>query len=83
MRNVIKKRFFVGTTLTIALGCGYLKSVNVSTRLELDFYEYREDFEHVIKDYQNWISIYANTLSKNIPTGNIWWFPEELPPILI
>lgn len=57
--------FFVGTTLTIALGCGYLKSVNVSTRLELDFYEYREDFEHVIKDYQNWISIYANTLSKN------------------
>ena len=57
--------FFVGTTLTIALGCGYLKSVNVSTRLELDFYEYREDFERVIKDYQNWISIYANTLSKN------------------
>lgn len=56
--------FFVGTALTLAIACGYLKSVNVLTRLQLNGYEYREDFEHVVRDYQQWIEWYANNLSK-------------------
>lgn len=56
--------FFVGTALTLAIACGYLKSVNVVTRLQLNGYEYREDFEHVVREYQQWIEWYANNLSK-------------------
>ena len=56
--------FFVGTTATLALSCGYFKNSNVETRRELDKIEYRQDFEHVIKEYQKWIEIYANNLSK-------------------
>lgn len=56
--------FFVGTTLTLAIACGYFKSVNVLTRLELNQYEYREDFELVMREYQQWIEWFANNLSK-------------------
>ena len=56
--------FFVGTAATLALACGYLKNNNVETRRELDKNEYRQDFEHVIKEYQKWIEIYANNLSR-------------------
>ncbi len=56
--------FFVGTTVTLALACGYFKSVSVQTRAMLDEYEYREDFEHVIKEYQLWIERFINALSK-------------------
>ncbi len=55
--------FFVGTAATLALGCGYFKNSNTETRQELDYYEYREDFEHVIKEYQQWIERFVNTLS--------------------
>lgn len=55
--------FFVGTTATLALGCGYFKNANTETRKELDEYEYRQDFEHVIKEYQQWIERFVNTLS--------------------
>ena len=47
--------FFVGTALTLAIACGYFKSVNVTTKLELNKYEYREDFEQVMREYQKWI----------------------------
>lgn len=56
--------FFVGTSLTLAIACGYFKSVNVLTRLELNEYEYREDFEHVLREYQQWIEWFANSMSK-------------------
>ncbi|MBR1424272.1 hypothetical protein IJ579_01765 [bacterium] len=55
--------FFVGTALTLALACGYFKNTNLETRKELDVYEYRKDFEHVIKEYQLWIERFVNTLS--------------------
>ena len=55
--------FFVGTAATLALGCGYFKNTNTETRQELDHYEYREDFERVIKEYQQWIERFVNTLS--------------------
>lgn len=55
--------FFVGTTATLALSCGYFKNNNNESRQELDMYEYRADFEHVIKEYQQWIERFVNTLS--------------------
>jgi len=62
--------FFVGTALTLALACGYFKSVSVQTRFELDEYEYREDFEKVLKDYRQWIDAFINNLS-NTKVNNI------------
>ena len=55
--------FFVGTAATLALACGYFKNASVETRKELDEVEYREDFERVIKEYQQWIERFVNTLS--------------------
>lgn len=55
--------FYCGTALTLALGCGYFKHGSAVARQELDKYEYREDFERVIKSYQGWIENFANSLS--------------------
>ncbi len=55
--------FFVSFTATLAGGCGYFKSENVSNGMKLEQYEYREDFEKVIKEYQIWIERYINSLS--------------------
>ena len=57
--------FYAGTALTLALGCGYFKHGSAIARQELDKYEYREDFEKVIKSYQSWIDNYANSLSES------------------
>lgn len=55
--------FFVSMSATIAAGCGYFKSNNIENSKKLEVYEYREDFEKVIKDYQRWIERYINSLS--------------------
>lgn len=55
--------FYAGTALILALGCGYFKHGSAVARKELDKYEYREDFEKVIKSYQSWIEAFANSLS--------------------
>ena len=55
--------FFVSFTATLAGGCGYFKSENVSNGMKLEQYEYREDFEKIIKEYQIWIERYINSLS--------------------
>ena len=55
--------FFVGTAATLALACGYMKNSSTENRKELDQYEYREDFERVIKEYQQWIERFINNLS--------------------
>lgn len=60
---VLISLFFVGTTVTLALACGYYRNSSVEQKAELDSVEYREDFEHVIKEYQQWIERYINTLS--------------------
>lgn len=60
---VFMSLFFTGTCVTIALACGYFKSSNVEFSKELDKYEYREDFEHVVKEYQQWIERFINNLS--------------------
>ena len=55
--------FYVGTTAILSVACGYFRFNSYETRKELDTYEYREDFEHVVKSYQNWINLYINSLS--------------------
>lgn len=60
---VLISMFFVGTAITLALTCGYFKFNNVELSTDLDKYEYREDFEKVVKEYQQWIERYVNNLS--------------------
>jgi len=57
--------FFVGTAVSLAFACGYYKFNNVEISKNLDKYEYREDFEKVVKEYQQWIERYVNNLSQN------------------
>lgn len=61
---VLISLFFVATSATLSLACGYYKNNNTELKKELNYYEYREDFEHVIKEYQQWIERFANTMSK-------------------
>ncbi len=54
---------FTGIMATLAIACGYFKSSNAEMTKELDKYEYREDFEAIVKEYQLWIERYINNLS--------------------
>ena len=56
--------FYTGTAMLLSLGCGYFKNANTNLKKELDKYEYREDFEHVIRAYQGWITDFVNSLSQ-------------------
>src|SRR5574344_1185123 len=60
---VLISLFFVGTAATIAISCGDFKHNSIEMRKELNSYEYRTDFEHVIKEYQQWIERFCNNLS--------------------
>jgi len=62
---VLISLFFVGTAAALSFACGYYKYNSVETSKELDKYEYREDFEKVVKEYQQWIERYVNNLSQN------------------
>ena len=61
---ILISAFFVGLMATIAIACGYFKSSSAELAMTLDKYQYREDFECIIKEYQEWISRYINNLSK-------------------
>ncbi len=56
--------FFVLIAIILATGCGYYKHNNVELSKELNKYEYREDFELVLREYRQWIERYINSLSK-------------------
>ena len=56
--------FFIGVMTTFAIACGYFKANSSSYSLMLNKYEFREDFEAVIKAYQIWIERYINNLPK-------------------
>lgn len=60
---ILMSLFFTGTCAVIAAACGYFKSAKVELSKELSKYEYREDFEIVVKEYQQWIERYVNNLS--------------------
>ncbi len=55
--------FFVGITICIAVAAAHYKSNGSELAELLNKYEYREDFEKVLKDYQSWIGHYVNNLS--------------------
>jgi len=61
---ILISAFFVGVMATLAIACGYFKSSSAELAMNLDKYEYREDFECIIKEYQEWINRYINNLSK-------------------
>ena len=56
---------FVGGLATVSIGSGYFYGQLKVLRQHLDAYEYREDFEAVIKNYRVLISKYINKLSPN------------------
>ena len=55
--------FFVGIMMVLAIACGYYKSNSAAYSVVLNRYEFREDFETVIKAYRLWIERYINCLS--------------------
>ncbi len=55
--------FFTGTAAALAFACGYFKSSKVELSKELSKYEYREDFEILVNEYQQWIERFINNLS--------------------
>ena len=52
--------------LCIFLGIfsGFTKNIIAESGEELDSYESREDFQAVVKDYQHWIALYVNNITK-------------------
>lgn len=55
--------FFTGIMTVLAIACGYFKGSGYELSSNLNKYEYREDFEGVIKAYRQWIERYINSLS--------------------
>ncbi len=55
--------FFVGIMTALAIGCGYFKSNSAEYKAVLNKYEFREDFEAVLKSYRVWIDRFINSLS--------------------
>ncbi len=55
--------FFTLCAVLLGYSTGILKYSNAKLKQELNTYEYREDFEHVVKEYQKWIERYANNLT--------------------
>ncbi len=53
-----------GVVMITAMFCGHLKHSNMELGLELDRHESREDFQGVIQEYQHWIHLYLNNLSR-------------------
>ena len=62
---VLISLFFIGLNITLSIGSGYFKYNNCQLSTELDKYEFREDFERVLNEYQNWIGHYVNSLGVN------------------
>lgn len=59
---VLISLFFTGINVTLAIGAGYFKFNTGELSMKLDKYEFREDFERVLNEYQTWISRYVNSL---------------------
>ena len=64
MFAVFVSLFFSGILTALALGCGYFKHTSCEWAMTLNKYEYREDFESVLKSYRLWIERFVNSFSK-------------------
>lgn len=62
---IIISLFFSGMLAALALGSGYFKHTSGEWLLALNKYEFREDFEAVVKAYRLWIDRYLNTFSNS------------------
>ncbi len=60
---ILMPLFSTGTCVALSMACGYFKSNNIESSKELDKYEYRVDFEQVMKEYRQWIEHFVNNLS--------------------
>ena len=60
---VLISLLFASMSALFAISCGYFKSTGHKLSAEINKYEYREDFEKVINDYNQWIELYCNALS--------------------
>lgn len=56
--------FFTGIMTCLAISCGYFKCNSSEWNATLNKYEFREDFEAVLKAYRQWINRYINSLSR-------------------
>ena len=82
--------FFTGVFTVLAIACGYFKANSSTYGLLLNKYEFREDFEAVIKAYRIWIERYANCLTSakiegikdKLLSHQIWSWVEVLIGIL-
>jgi len=63
---LIPQMLLLCTFLCIFLGIfsGFTKNIISESGEELDSYESREDFQAVVKDYQQWITLYVNNITK-------------------
>lgn len=63
MFAIIISLFFSGLLTFLSLGCGYFKHTSGEWLSTLNKYEFREDFEAVVKSYRAWIDRYVNSFS--------------------
>ncbi len=63
---LIPQMLILCSFLCIFLGvfAGFTKNIIAETGEELDGYESREDFQAVVKDYQQWITLFVNNITK-------------------
>lgn len=63
---LIPQMLILCSFLCIFLGVfsGFTKNIIAESGEELDSYESREDFQAVVKDYQQWITLFVNNISR-------------------
>ena len=55
--------FFIILNMSLAFACAHFKYIGHKLSLKLNEYEYREDFEIVLNQYQSWIELFLNNLN--------------------
>lgn len=62
---ILLSLFFVGITVCLGIASAYYKNNGSILSEILDKYEYREDFEKVMHDYNIWVGHFVNNLSES------------------
>ena len=64
--SLIPQMLILCSFLCIFLGVfsGFTKNIIAESSQELDGYESREDFQAVVKDYQQWITLFVNNIGR-------------------
>lgn len=66
--SVLISLFFISFAFCLSIASGYFKAKASVLSLQMNRFEYREDFEKVMRDYQQWINYFINTLSESKKT---------------